>query len=165
MRSIVGKVSAAVMLAGIWALLMHPLTGQEITAGAVIVLILITAPITDTALFGELKFTPKRVVYALIFLFIFLVEVVKSNIDVASRVLKPIIPLRPGIVRVQTRLTSRLGRLLLANAITLTPGTITVDIQGQDLFIHWIYVDAKDVDDATKKIVSKFERYLEVIFG
>ncbi|MGM0431675.1 MAG: Na+/H+ antiporter subunit E [Spirochaetota bacterium] len=165
MRFIAGRISAAVMLAGIWALLMHPLTGQEILAGIGITFILIITPITDTAVFGELRITPKRVLFALVFLVVFLVEVVKSNIDVATRVLKPVIPLKPGIVRVQTRLTSRLGRLLLANAITLTPGTITVDILGQDLFIHWIYVDAVDIDEATKKIVLKFERYLEVIFG
>jgi multicomponent Na+:H+ antiporter subunit E len=96
---------------------------------------------------------------------VFVIEVIKSNIDVALRVVKPVIPIKPGIVQVNTKLNSKLARLLLANAITLTPGTITVDIHKDQLFIHWIYIDAEDVDTATKKIVTKFERYLEVIFG
>lgn len=58
-----------------------------------------------------------------------------------------------------------MGRMILANSITLTPGTLTVDIKGDSIFIHWIDMQADDINTATEKIVSKFEKYLEVIYG
>lgn len=99
------------------------------------------------------------------YVFVFLAELVKSNIDVAFRVLNPALPIRPGIVRVRTRLKTPIARALLANSITLTPGTITVETRGEDFFIHWIQVRDEDVETATREIVSKFGRYLEVFLG
>ena len=65
----------------------------------------------------------------------------------------------------RTRLTSRMGRLLLASSITLTPGTLTVALQGEWLYVHWVRVDADDIEGATASIVVGFERYLEVMYG
>ncbi len=54
----------------------------------------------------------------------------------------------------------------LANSITLTPGTLTVDVvNGNELYIHWILVKDSDVDKATEQIVSRFEYFLTRIFG
>jgi multicomponent Na+:H+ antiporter subunit E len=58
-----------------------------------------------------------------------------------------------------------MGRLLLANSITLTPGTLTVDLDGDWLYIHWVRVESVDIDRATAEIVAGFERYLEVMYG
>ncbi|MCF7945171.1 MAG: Na+/H+ antiporter subunit E, partial [Spirochaetia bacterium] len=165
MTAIKKRLVLGIMLFILWNLIVYPINRQEIFAGAVISLFLISMPLPGLAVFAEVKLHPKRIFYAAIFIFIFLWEVVKSNIDVALRVLKPVIPMNPGIVKVKTKLKSRLGKLVLANAITLTPGTITVDTYGQYLYIHWISVDADGVDASTKKIVSHFEKYLEVIFG
>ena len=55
--------------------------------------------------------------------------------------------------------------MILADSITLTPGTFTLEIKGDTLFIHWIDVKAQDVEQATKEIIRKFEKYLEVIYG
>jgi multicomponent Na+:H+ antiporter subunit E len=90
---------------------------------------------------------------------------VKSNIDVARRVLTPSLPINPGIVEVKTILKSKIGRLILANSITLTPGTFTLEIQNDSLFIHWIDVKSADVNEDTRLIVRKFEKYLEVMYG
>jgi multicomponent Na+:H+ antiporter subunit E len=165
MRTFLGKISAILMLFALWVLLSSPVSREELIAGALVSLLLILTPASSPELLKELVLTPKRIIYILGFLAVFVIEVIKSNIDVALRVVKPVIPIKPGIVQVNTKLSSKPARLLLANAITLTPGTITVDIHKDQLFIHWIYIDAEDVDTATKKIVSKFERYLEVIFG
>ena len=94
-----------------------------------------------------------------------MVELVKSNIDVMFRVVTPRVKINPAIVEVKTRLKSPLGRLALANSITLTPGTLTADIKDDRLFIHWIDATTTDVEGATKKIVDKFEKHLEVLFG
>jgi multicomponent Na+:H+ antiporter subunit E len=88
----------------------------------------------------------------------------KANFDVAYRVLHPKMPIAPGIVKVKTKLKSEMGKVFLANSITLTPGTFTIDLKDEFLYIHWIYVRYKDVDKATQNIVSLFEKYLIKIF-
>jgi len=114
---------------------------------------------------GDLRLNPLSLIYIPIYLLVFLRELVKSTLDVARRVVSPSLPINPGIVKVKTRLKSPLGRIVLANSITLTPGTMTVETDGEDLYIHWIDIQSSDVVDATRKIVSTFEKYLDVIFG
>lgn len=109
--------------------------------------------------------TPKKVIYLVVYIGYLFFEIIRSNLDVAGRVIKKNIPLNPGIVKVKTKLKSKTGRMILANSITLTPGTLSVDVKDEYFYIHWIDVSAKDVDDASKKIVAGFEKYLEVIFG
>ncbi len=58
----------------------------------------------------------------------FFKELVIANIRLAKIVLSPSLPIKPGIIKVRTRLKSKMGRLMLANSITLTPGTLTVEI-------------------------------------
>lgn len=93
-------------------------------------------------------------------------EVIKANIDVAYRVLHPDLPINPGIVKVKTTLKSDTALTFLANSITLTPGTLSVDIDADNgvLYIHWIDVKAMDVKLATEVIVERFERILRKIF-
>ena len=88
----------------------------------------------------------------------------KANFDVAYRVLHPKMPISPGIVKVKTGLKSEMARTFLANSITLTPGTMTVDIKDDHLYIHWINVRHTEVEDASKDIVSRFEPLLKKIF-
>ncbi|NQT33498.1 MAG: Na+/H+ antiporter subunit E [Candidatus Omnitrophica bacterium] len=96
----------------------------------------------------------------------FLWECIKANIDVAYRVVHPNLPINPGIVKVKTTLTSDTALTFLANSITLTPGTMSVDIDKDKgvLYIHWINVKDKDVKGATKDIVEKFEHILAKVF-
>ena len=96
----------------------------------------------------------------------FLWECLKANIDVAYRVLHPGIPINPGIVKVKTNLKSDTGITFLANSITLTPGTMSVDVDADNgyLYIHWINVKDMDIEKATRDIVEKFEKILVKIF-
>ena len=91
---------------------------------------------------------------------------IKANFDVAYRVVHPKLPIKPGIVKVKTKLKSDTGLTFLANSITLTPGTMSVDIDRENgyLYIHWINVKSTDVEKATEIIVSRFEKILEKIF-
>lgn len=77
----------------------------------------------------------------------------------------PTIPINPGVVEVKTKLKSPVARLILANSITLTPGTLTVDIKDETLLVHWIDVKSTDLEKTTKYIAASFEKYLEVIYG
>jgi len=105
-----------------------------------------------------------RWVYLLIYLPYFLYYCIKANIDVMLRVINPNMPIRPGIVKVRTTLKSEMAKTFLANSITLTPGTLTIDIDGQDFYVHWINIDTDDVTRRTAEICGRFEPLLRRIF-
>jgi multicomponent Na+:H+ antiporter subunit E len=96
----------------------------------------------------------------------FLFALTKANFDVAYRVITG--KINPGIVRISPELKTDLGITLLANSITLTPGTLSVDIDEEknDLFVHWINVkeDAlqqKPVD--YKRVCGNFPKWVRRI--
>ena len=165
MRIFKARIFLGLLLAAVWYLLTYPFSTQEAMAGAGVLLLILVMPLQGGDILGDLKLNPRALVWLIAYLFYFLSALIKSNLDVAFRVLHPCMPIRPGVVKVKTRLKTRLGRLLLANSITLTPGTITVDTDGEDFFIHWIAVEEGDIDEKTRRIVSGFEKYLEVICG
>ena len=111
-------------------------------------------------------FQIKRLLYLLLYIPMFLYYCILANLDVAYRVLHPKLPIEPGIVKVKTTLSTPTGRVALANSITLTPGTLTVELTDDGyLYVHWINVKAIDVEEATKKIVRRFEPILKEVFG
>jgi len=109
-------------------------------------------------------FDPRRWLFFLIYLPYFLYYCIKANIDVMFRVIHPDVPIRPGIIKVRTTLTSEMAKTFLANSITLTPGTLTMDIDGQDLYIHWINIHTDDTEKRTAEICGRFEPLLRRIF-
>jgi multicomponent Na+:H+ antiporter subunit E len=148
----------------IWLILTQSFNPQELFTGIIVSAII---ALISPSIAGERVgnwFNIKRYYYLVVYLFYFIWQMIKSNIDVAKRVINPKLPINPGIVKVKTKLKSRSGKLALANSITLTPGTLTVDVVDQDLYIHWIDVKFTDVEKTTKEIVAGFEKYLEVIF-
>lgn len=107
-----------------------------------------------------------RYLWFLYYIPLFMWECLKANIDGAYRVLHPQLPIKPGIVKVRTTLTSNIGLTFLANSLTLKPGTMTVDIdkEGGFLYIHWVNVETEDIEKATELIVRRFETVLKRIF-
>ena len=101
----------------------------------------------------------------MVYLVVLLVEIIKANFDVAYRIIHPKLPIKPGIVVIKTELKQDFAKMMLANSITLTPGTFTLDIIGDRLLIHWIYVRTENTERATEMIGNKFEKYLKVIFS
>ncbi|MGF1639527.1 MAG: Na+/H+ antiporter subunit E [Rhodospirillales bacterium] len=65
-----------------------------------------------------------------------LFEIMKANIDVARRVLAPTPDISPTLVRLPTRLRSDLGRVVYANSITMTPGTVSVIVDPDSVLVH-----------------------------
>ncbi|HPP89079.1 Na+/H+ antiporter subunit E [Tenuifilum sp.] len=154
-----------VLLFLIWLLLTGTLELTSLLLGLTLAVTLALIFGKNSNVFGRFRMTPKVFVYSLIYLFVLSWEIVKSNIDVALRVLNPKLPINPGIVKVKTRLKSPIGRMILANSITLTPGTLTIDMKDDELYIHWIDVETLDAEEASRKILGKFEKLLEVIYG
>jgi multicomponent Na+:H+ antiporter subunit E len=148
-----------------WLMLMGRLTIDVLVVGALASLVIALLFPNGLSFFTEFRATPEAFVAGLRYYGYFFKELVKSNLRLAAIVLSPSLPIEPGIVKVRTRLKSRMGRLMLANSITLTPGTLTVEMDGEWLYIHWVSVQSADIEAATAAIVAGFERYLEVIYG
>jgi multicomponent Na+:H+ antiporter subunit E len=148
-----------------WVLLNGSTSTDVLVVGGVAAFLIAVMFQNSLAVVSDLRVNPKALITTLLYVPFFLKELVKSNINLAKIVLSPALPLKPGIVKVRTRLKSRMGRLLLTSSITLTPGTLTVDLVGEWIYVHWVSVDSDDIEAATAAIVSGFENYLEVMYG
>ena len=65
-----------------------------------------------------------------------MIQILKSNIDVCIRILNPKLPINPQLVTVKSTQTSNLAKVIYANSITLTPGTISIDLDGSEIEVH-----------------------------
>lgn len=166
--SIKTKSRAIVFVLGslVWFALTDIKDIHEVIAGLILSLLI-------SLIAGEFLITTKstqglirRLGFFIKYIFRFLWEMIKANIDVAYLVIHPMLPIKPGIVKIKTKLTKDSAITMLCNSITLTPGTLTVDVSETDkeLYIHWIKVKAEGVDEATEKISSVFEKILTEVF-
>jgi len=105
--------------------------------------------------------SPRRLAMFIPYAGVLFIEMAKANLDVAYRVITG--KINPGIVRIQPGLKQDLAVTMLANSITLTPGTLTVDVdpRSNDLFIHWINVP--EDADPTESIAGKFIKWIRRI--
>ncbi|HJP32479.1 MAG TPA: Na+/H+ antiporter subunit E [Candidatus Latescibacteria bacterium] len=85
--------------------------------------------------------------------------IVKSNIDVALRILNPRLPISPRLIRARAGQQSELGRVVYANSITLTPGTVTCQVDGDEFVVHALTREAADevTEGAMDRRVSDLE--------
>jgi multicomponent Na+:H+ antiporter subunit E len=113
----------------------------------------------------DIRLSPERVFHFALFTGVFLVELVRANINMMRYVFAPRINIKPGIVRIKTKLKTPVGRLALANSIALTPGSLVIDVKDEDLFVHWLDVKTTDTDEATRIIAGAFEEHLRKTFG
>jgi len=140
-------------------------TEYDIITGAVVAFI-VASIVGRWAVERDSKaFDPRRWASALAFFIrYFLVEETKTHIDVAKRVFT--LRTNPGIVRIPLEVESDYGKVLVANSITNTPGTVVVDISddGKWLYVHWIDVSTLDEEEVKKSVVAYFEDYAKRIF-
>jgi multicomponent Na+:H+ antiporter subunit E len=158
------KVIELLLLLGLWIALVWSVQIADVLAGFLVslVAILLFSDIFPAEVFK--MFHPVRLFWFFLYIPVFLWAVVKSSLDVTYRVFHPEIPIRPGIVKVKTSLKSDIAKAFLANSITLTPGTLTIDFIGDNIYVHWINIVSEDPEVETKIIVKKFEKYLKKIF-
>jgi multicomponent Na+:H+ antiporter subunit E len=100
---------------------------------------------------------------AVLYLMTFLYELVTANIEVAYRVLAPSMPIKPDVIAVPLRVESDAAITTIANSITLTPGTLTMDHDAETntLYVHGI--DCED-EEALLAPIRTWEDYALVIF-
>lgn len=84
----------------------------------------------------KFKISPRAILRHIPFILILLKEIVRANLDVAERVLDPQLPIEPAVVRLKSPVGGDLAQAALANSITLTPGTLTIDIKDGEFYIH-----------------------------
>ena len=148
-----------------WVLLNGTLAADVLVTGALVSMAIALLFRNGLSFFTEFRATPGAFLAGILYYGYFFKELIKANLKLAAIVIAPALPINPGIVKVRTRLKSRMGRLMLANSITLTPGTLTVELDGEWLYVHCVTLESADVEAATAEIVAGFERYLEVMYG
>jgi multicomponent Na+:H+ antiporter subunit E len=95
---------------------------------------------------------------------LFLKELVKSAVKVAITVLTPRLDLKPGIIAFPLSLERDVEITLLANLITLTPGTLSIDVSDDRKILYVHCIDVPDVDAAIADIRDGFERRIREVF-
>ncbi len=150
----------------LWLFLTWSLDWQALLAGgilAVIFALILSGLLPERA---ERLFSPVRWFWAVAHLLSLALWIVVANFDVLYRVVHPNLPIRPGIVKVKTTLKTDEAKTFLANSITLTPGTLTVDVIDDWLYVHWINVheNLEDTEAITRDIAGRFEVTLRRVF-
>lgn len=171
-RSISGIISTSIFAYLFWVLFVWQggfgsIGAQELITGAVLSIVLgyFISPffIKED---GFWIFKKGRIFRLLAYIPFYFIELVKANVDVAKRAFTKNI--NPGIVKISTELSSDYGLAMLANSITLTPGTITMEIVEEDnknyLYIHWIDVVTEEEEKSGEIIKGSFEKRIRRIF-
>jgi multicomponent Na+:H+ antiporter subunit E len=94
------------------------------------------------------------------YLYVLIKEIIKANIIVAKIVLQPRINIKPGIIAVPIRTVTDAGITAIANTITLTPGTLTIDISDDRSVLYVHCIDASDPEAVARSIRNDLERYV-----
>ena len=144
---------------------------QELIAGAIVAMIV--SYFTNKYFVKEdglWLFKKARILNVIVFIPIYLWELIKANCNIAKKAFSSKEKIQPGIVKITTDLKSDWGLAMLSNCITLTPGTITMDIYDEEneetsMYIHWIDGDTEDTEEASKIIKGKFEPCVRRMFN
>jgi len=163
-KKVIGFVWVFVFTLVLWLALSSTLDLPELFCGVLVCVIISLFAVPIYSKLGLPPLSLKMVLFSLIYMCVLFWEIIKANFDIAYRVIHPKMPINPGIVVIKTSLKSDLAKMILANSITLTPGTLTVDVIEEELLVHWINVKSEDIDEATSLIGHRFEKYLRVIF-
>jgi multicomponent Na+:H+ antiporter subunit E len=149
----------------IWVVANSSLAPDVLITGGLVALPIAYVFSRRGAAWQEIRLTPASLFHFMLYTCVFFRELVRANINMMRWVYSPRIDIRPGVVRITTRLKSPIGRLALANSIALTPGSLVLDIEDDTLLVHWLDVATTDRDEATEMIAGPYEQHLENVFG
>lgn len=142
-----------------------------------VIVVGIIASLLTTVLFGDMLYRKidhkigllgalRKGLLFFLFIPVFFYEAVVSALKVSKHVFEKSPSFSPGIVKVKTKLNDVSAITVLANLITLTPGTLTLDFDKSEkvYYIHWIDVNTREEAEARRAIIARFERWLGVIY-
>ncbi len=144
-----------ILLFLVWIGLTNSLDTQELAVGAVVAFV-VARYFTPSGSFDLASIIRQYLRFAPLFF----KSLIVSNIEVAKIVLNPKLPINTGIVKLKTTLKTNHDKLLLSSAITLTPGTITLELDGDYLYVHVLDIQSVDREVLQRDIVDALERGL-----
>jgi len=142
----------SLVLLVVWLLLNNTIAAGHILLGGILALVI---PLLTTPL--QKNHPPlRRPLLAVKYLFVLMWDIILSNIEVAIQVMGPIRKLTPGFIAVPLDMTADLPITLLASSISLTPGTVSVEVSKDH---QWLYVHVLNLTNEAETIQSIKQRY------
>lgn len=120
-----------------WILMSPEFSAEVIIVGSIVSILIVMY--SQNIVFDEEEmplYKPKNIAIFIKYVWILLIEIVKANIDVALIVLNPSLPIQPQFVSVPMMLDNDVVKVIYGNFVTLTPGTLTIDIKEDEFIIH-----------------------------
>jgi len=162
MKKLVKFLSTAAAAFALYLVLTMSVELPEILLG--IGVALITALVVVRFLpIGLHTFNPVRILRAVVYAPVFIWKMIVANLHIAGVVIRPKLKIRPSIVKAKTGLTNPNGKLILTSSITLTPGTLSVDADEDEIYIHLVDSPVSSGEDTKKKIIEPFEKHIRGI--
>lgn len=146
----------------LWLIFNGRITFEIVIAGAFISFMLdvfirkvLRLNLTVSNLFMAVKILP----HILLYVIVLLVEIIRANFAITKLVLSPHLDVEPCLVKFKTPLKTEAARVALANSITLTPGTITVSLEGSSLLVHALNREIADGLEGSifEKLLARME--------
>ncbi len=147
----------AIALGTLWLLLSGHYTPFMLSLAVVSIVLVIFISLRMKLVKYDQPDVFRQVVRLIPYSFWLIKEILKSNIDVIKRIINPELPISPRIIWVKSSQKNDLARVVYANSITLTPGTISIDVDGNDIEVHALSVNgAEDLKEGEmdKKITQ-----------
>lgn len=151
MRTVKRVVTLTLILFAFWFLLTARVTAWNIIGGLAVSLVLALLANYIVPPHVESHLNPGFSLRMPVFFALLLWEIMKANWDVFKRVVRPKLDIDPRVVEFDSYLESDAARTVLAGAINLTPGTVTLEIDGHHFFVHCL-AEAHDTDLAEGKL-------------
>jgi multicomponent Na+:H+ antiporter subunit E len=141
-----------ILLLSFWILL-SGFDIQELVTGATISIIVLA--IIHSLFKNSGKNYTKRFFYLLAYIPYYIIQEIKCNADVIYRIITGKID--PAIVEVPNEHKNDFGTTILANSITMTPGTLALEVGKNSIFVHWLYAkgDKNKISKTFEKILTK----------
>lgn len=151
----------SLMLLIVWLLMNNSVSAGQILLGLIFALLI---PL-GTSSMRKSQPTLKRPFTAVKYLLLLMGDIIVSNVEVAIQVLGPIGKITPGFIAIPLDITHDLPITLLASSISLTPGTVSIEVSEDK---QWLYVHVLNLVDEAETIARIKQRYetpLKEIFG
>jgi multicomponent Na+:H+ antiporter subunit E len=154
------KVLLSSILFVFWVVLTTTFVVYELVLGAICAALVTTISFAILAHSIDSRITPKVMLRFPFFALALIWEIIKANLDVALIIISPRLPIAPRIIEYETYLPDDLPRTVFADSITLTPGTVTLELEEDVLYVHCL---APHHEEGLRE--GRLERMVAWLFG